>query len=122
MKEIDKFREYFDNFSAIDLDEILEYLHDKNFLNKCGEQFANEFWNWYAKKEYSEEESEEDKKEVESAVEYVLRDWDKLGQIYKRVNQTLKNVGYAPFDVVDNIEMFYTLQLIRDVLKEVLGE
>ena len=62
------------------------------------------------------------KKDLEQSVQDVINEFDKLHQVYKRVNQTLKNVGYAPFDAVDNIEMFYTLQLTRDVLREVLGE
>jgi len=46
-----------------------------------------------------------------------------LKELSERVESALERVGYAPFDTKDNVEMFYTLQLVSDILrKEIKNE
>jgi len=114
---IKEFQETFKDYSPVELSNILVWFHEKNFFNKCGEDFLTKFWN-----EAVDKEDELIEKELENDVLEVLKDLDRMRKVYKRVEKTLKDVGYAPFDTKDNIEMYYTLIRVRDILKEVLGE
>ena len=43
------FANYFNHISTRDLEEIMEWLDDNEFLSKNGKTFRNRFWNFFIK-------------------------------------------------------------------------
>ncbi len=112
----DDFAGMFNNISLTDLDDILEFLEDNNFLNEKGKKFRHDFWKKYSSVEYKEEElSQEEISELEKVINKMIKREKNLKSSYCLLKGMFGSIS-------SNSYLGMILKFVLNLLKEVIDD